>query len=197
MPQLPASYRHATIEDATVLSELVNIAGEGLPYYLWSQLAEQGQSPWEIGRQRASREAGSFSYRNVIVREEAGQVTSVLIGYSIERAATAEEHDELPAMFTPLQQLEDLVVGSWYINVLASYPDYQNNGYGAALLSIAEACCQSCGLNSTSVIVANANTGAKHLYERLGYRELARRPMVKESWESPATEWILLVKDIH
>ncbi|HEY5641696.1 MAG TPA: GNAT family N-acetyltransferase, partial [Woeseiaceae bacterium] len=59
-------------DDARAMAELINIAGEGLPVYLWAKIAEPGQSPWEVGRQRAQRDSGSFSYRNTVVREEDG-----------------------------------------------------------------------------------------------------------------------------
>ncbi|HEX7026895.1 MAG TPA: hypothetical protein VF268_06610 [Gammaproteobacteria bacterium] len=48
-------YRRAVRADAPVLAELVNMAGEGLPLYVWSQMAEGGNSPWDIGRERSGR----------------------------------------------------------------------------------------------------------------------------------------------
>jgi hypothetical protein len=41
---------------------------------------------------------------------------------------------------------------------------------------------------------ADANAGARRLYERCGYRERASRAMVKEKWQHPGTDWVLLVK---
>ena len=67
------SFRHATIDDADVLAELVNYAGEGMPLYLWGELAEPGQSAWDVGRHRAARENGSFSHRNAMIIEHDGQ----------------------------------------------------------------------------------------------------------------------------
>ena len=46
-----------------------------------------------------------------------------------------------------------------------------------------------------SVIVADANQGARQLYERCGYRRRVTRSIVKEDWASPSTNWVLLVKD--
>ena len=46
-----------------------------------------------------------------------------------------------------------------------------------------------------SVIVSDANTGARRLYESLGYREVARRTMVKEEWSNEGQEWVLLAMD--
>jgi ribosomal protein S18 acetylase RimI-like enzyme len=47
-----------------------------------------------------------------------------------------------------------------------------------------------------SVIVSNANHGARRLYERTGYSEIARRPMVKDDWVNEGTEWVLLTKSV-
>ncbi|HEX6094114.1 MAG TPA: hypothetical protein VFZ07_12215, partial [Dongiaceae bacterium] len=57
-------FRPAVIEDAPILAELVNYAGEGLPLYLWGKMAAAGESAWDVGRRRAARDEGSFSYRN-------------------------------------------------------------------------------------------------------------------------------------
>ncbi len=73
--------RPARIEDAAVLAELVNYAGEGLPLYLWGKLAGPGQSAWEVGRNRAAREEGSFSFRNATIIERDGRAAGCLIGY--------------------------------------------------------------------------------------------------------------------
>jgi len=47
-----------------------------------------------------------------------------------------------------------------------------------------------------SIIVADAISTARRLYERSGYRPSAARKIVREAWDSPANEWILLVKDL-
>ena len=178
------------------MAELVNIAGEGMPLYLWTEMAGAGESPWSIGQQRARRESGGFSYRNTVLREDSGSAVSALIGYPLPDAPEPTNYRELPAMFVPLQQLEDLVPGTWYVNVLATYPDYRGKGYGAGLLSIAEQLAADTSRTGLSIIVSDANTGARRLYERQGYAEIASRPMVKESWQNPGENWVLLKKDV-
>jgi hypothetical protein len=83
MIQLEPPFRPATPGDAPALAELVNVAGEGLPVYLWSRMAEAGESAWDVGRRRAMRETGSFSYRNATVAERDGRVIAGLIGYPL------------------------------------------------------------------------------------------------------------------
>lgn len=196
MIEIHAPYRRATLADAPAMAELVNMAGEGIPLYLWTRMAEAGQSPWEIGQERARRETGAFSYRNAIVREQDGEVIACLVGYALETTSAPVDYSEVPPMFVPMQQLEDMVPGTWYVNVLATYPDHRGKGYGRGLLDIAEASATGLGLHGMSIIVADSNIGARRLYERQGYRECGSRPMVKEDWQSPGYRWVLLVKEL-
>jgi hypothetical protein len=105
--------RPANPADAADLAALVNIAGEGLPYHLWSKMAHAGQDPCEVGRERAGREEASFSYRNGVMAEAAGQIVGTLIGYPLPEAPEPIG-PEMPAMFVPLQELENIAPGTWY-----------------------------------------------------------------------------------
>jgi ribosomal protein S18 acetylase RimI-like enzyme len=193
MTKLEPPFRPATIQDAPGLAELVNYAGEGLPYYLWGTLAEPGQDPWDVGLSRAAREDGSFSYRNAAIIERDGQCAGCLIGYEIPDDPEPIASD-MPAMFVPLQELENLVPGTWYVNVLAVRPQFRGQGIGTQLLDLADTTAQSLGKSGLSVIVSDANTGARRLYERCGYSQSATRPMVKEGWKNDGQVWVLLAK---
>jgi hypothetical protein len=57
MDNAKAKFRPGQRDDAAVLADLVNYAGEGLPIYLWSKLAALGQTGWNVGRTRAARAA--------------------------------------------------------------------------------------------------------------------------------------------
>jgi ribosomal protein S18 acetylase RimI-like enzyme len=193
MIELEAPFRHATQDDAQALAELVNIAGEGLPLYLWGKMAEAGESAWEVGHRRAMRESGSFSYRNAILAEIEGRVIACLIGYPLpDRPEPIDEG--MPAMFVPLQELENLAPGTWYVNVLATFEKYRGRGYGTRLLGLAERLAVSADRTGLSIIVSDANAAARRLYKRSGYAEVATRPMVKEAWENPGESWVLLIK---
>jgi ribosomal protein S18 acetylase RimI-like enzyme len=187
------TFRAATVDDASVLAELINYAGEGLPLYLWSRMAEPGEGAWDVGRHRAAREEGSFSYRNATIIEHDGQCAGCLIGYEIPDKPEPIP-DDMPAMFVPLQELENLAPGTWYINVLAVRPQFRNQGLGTKLMALAEEKAQRLGKRGMSVIVSDANLGARRIYTRLGYNEMARRLMLKENWEHGGENWILLTK---
>lgn len=190
-----SAFRPAARADAPVLAELVNHAGEGIPLYLWGKMKEPGETAWDVGRRRAARDEGAFSYRNAVMIECQGQAAGCLIGYAIDEAPEPIPAD-YPAMFRPLQELENLAPGTWYVNVLAVLPAFRNRGLGALLLQRAEETARADGLRGLSIIVSDANTGARRLYERVGYGAAATRPMVKEDWVSEGRSWVLLTKPL-
>ncbi|GAB4356373.1 MAG: GNAT family N-acetyltransferase [Kiloniellaceae bacterium] len=193
MIPLQPPFRPATPADAAVLAELVNHAGEGLPLYLWDKMKEPGETAWDVGRRRAARDEGSFSYRNAALIDHAGAAAGCLIGYGI--ADTPEPvPDDIPAMFRPLLELENLAPSTWYVNVLAVLPAHRGQGLGGKLLTLAEEIGRAEGKTGMSIIVSDGNPGARRLYERCGYRVVAERPMVKEAWRNPGEHWVLLVK---
>ncbi len=193
---LKSPYRAATPRDAAAMAELVNIAGEGMPLHLWTEMAAEGESPWHVGRQRAQRESGAFSYRNTVVQEVGGSVAAALIGYPLPDPPEPVDYSELPEMFVPLQQLEDLVPGTWYINVLATYAQHRGKGLGTGLLTVAEKVAARESCRGLSLIVSDGNPRARKLYGRCGYRDVASRPMVKDSWENAGKNWVLLSKTL-
>lgn len=190
MIELKPPLRIAREEDAPVLAELVNHAGEGMPEYLWSTMAGPGEDPWEIGRQR---QAKKVSDGQIYVVDEGKGAIAGLTGYAIP-ANPEPIPDDMPAMFRPLQELENLAPATWYVNVLAAIPAERGKGHGTRLLGLAEELAHDAGLSGLSLIVAGNNDGARRLYERSGYRELARRLNVPEGWDTDIAEWVLLVK---
>ncbi len=192
---LPTSIRPATPDDAQALVEIIDMASEGLSSYLWAQMAEPGESVREFGERRARRDDGGFSYRNAQIAEVEDTPAGGLIGYPLPDEP-AEIGPDLPAMFVPFQELENLACGSWYINVLAVYPRYRGRGLGRRLLDAAEKVATEGGRQSLSVMVFDRNLGARRLYERVGYREIARRPIVKEDWACESSETVLLMKEL-
>lgn len=187
--------RPAQRDEAALLAELVNYAGEGLPLYLWGRLATPGRLAWDVGRERAERDEGSFSWRNATMIEVDGKAVGCLIGYEIPDNPEPIP-DYMPILFVPLQELENLAPSTWYVNVLAVLPEYRGRGLGTRLLQLADETGRKLGKKGMSVIVSDANVGARRLYERCGYRETARRAMVKEGWDNPGREWVLLTKPL-
>lgn len=192
--------RPATKDDADHLARLVNYAGEGLPLYFWSRAAKEAdqpardgspRDPWEIGRERAQRETGAFSYRHATMAVVAGEIAGCLIAYPIADEPEPVYLDAMPPMFVPIQQLESLAPGTHYVSVLAVHPELRGRGIGRQLLAEAE---RAAGGRTMSIIVSDGNPGARRLYDRAGYRSVASRPMVKDAWANEGENWVLMLK---
>lgn len=192
MITLQTPLRLANEADAPQLADLVNFAGEGLPLYLWTGLAQDGQDPWEIGR---ARQAGKASEGQIVVVDTGDGAVAGLTGYGIGSEPEPMGED-FPPLFRPLQELENETPDSWYVNVLACYPEHRGQGLGSLLLKTAERIGEAEGLQRMSVIVADNNTGARRLYERHGYTEAATRPCVREGWVTDIENWVLLMKGV-
>ena len=187
--------RDARKDDCAELAQLINVAGEGLPLFLWRQMAGAGEDPWEIGRERAARNSGGFSYRNSVVAEVGGSIAGALVGYPVAAEPESIDPASTPPLFVPLLELENLAAGTWYVNAVATFPDARGLGIGSQLMEWAEHTASTLGLRATSLIVSDANLGARRLYERLGYEEAARRTMAKEQWQNAGDNWVLMIKD--
>ena len=181
-------YRNAKKRDAADLARLINYAGEGIPLYYWNKIKPADQDVWSFGASRAEREEGAFSYRNAIVATIEDKVVGCAIRYVIENAAAPSDYVGMPPMFVPLQELEDLAVGSDYLNVLAVDPEYRSRGIGTRLCGMAVI---DEGRDQT-LIAFDSNLRGIRLYESLGFEIVDSRPMVKEDWEGEGETLLLM-----
>ena len=94
----------------------------------------------------------------------------------------------------PLVLLEAKAPGSWYVNVLATFPEFRRQGIGLELLAIAEQKALAEGAGALSVIVAGENERAARLYRRAGFTAAAREPLVPFPGYTHEGDWILLIK---
>jgi len=181
-------YRPAVKGDARDLARLINYAGEGVPVHFWNKIKPADQDVWDFGAGRAARDEGAFSYRNAIVATVDGAVVGCAIRYVIHAAADPADYDAMPPMFVPMQQLEDLAVGTEYLNVLAVDPEFRGRGIGTRLCGTAEVD----RTRDQTLIAFDSNAGAIKLYKSLGFEIEATRPMVKEDWDGEGENLLLM-----
>lgn len=196
MPTRP-TLRPATLADASALAVLMDMAAQGMPSLLWSTLAAPAQSALEVGRDRARREEGGFSYRNAIVAELNGEVVGSLIGYRLDDPFAPGNSDDLTEeMARPILTLEAKVPGSWYIDALAAFAELRGKGVGTKLLEAAETKGREAGARTMSVIVGSWNQAAARLYARVGYAEIAREAAALPPDFPQSGDWVLMTKSL-
>lgn len=193
-PPGSVSLRAARPADAPLLAQLIDLAGEGIPAWLWRQQAFEGESALAVGERRAAREEGGFSYRNAWVLEHEARSAGMLLGYPQPDPCVTGSLDELPSVVRPLVELEALAPGSWYVNAVAVLPEHRGKGFGSALMQHAATLAHRAGCRELSLIVAGGNVGAVRLYRGLGYREVATRPVVRFEGFPHGGDWLLMTR---
>jgi ribosomal protein S18 acetylase RimI-like enzyme len=171
------TFRAAVREDSRRIAELFRISSDGVVDYVWMTLAPEypGLELVEIGADRYAREEGNFSYTNCVVAEREGEVIGQLCTYPI--AESTDEPDETgDPILEPYGRLE--IPGTLYISSLALFDEFRGMGLGTKMLSIARDRARERNLAALSLLVFEQNTGAVKLYEREGFREVDRAPVV-------------------
>lgn len=166
--------RAARREDARDIAELFLISSDGLATYIWSRLAEPGQSLEEVGAARYARDGVAFSYQNCEVMESDGDVIAMAHAFVMDPRAPDDVEDD--PILKPYAELED--PGSLYLSGLAVRPEFQGRGLGGQLLHRVHDQAATLDCPRVSLICFERNEGAFRLYRREGYVELARRPLV-------------------
>ena len=128
-------------------------------------MAGPGESGWEVGRRRVLRDAGGSSWRNGTVMEQDGAVVGLPVRLPAAGRARADRRRAAGDVRAAAGAREP-GAGTWYVNILAVAPAQRGRGHGASLLRLADRLRRG---RAMSVIVADANQGARRLYERCGY----------------------------
>jgi len=186
----------ATIEHAPALACLINLAGEGIPAYLWSALTEGGESAMDVGARRAAREEGSFSYRNAMICTENGILAGMILAYRQADLYDSGDISECPAIVRPLVELESRAPGSWYINAIATFETHRGKGVATRLLLDTEQRARASACAAMSLIVASGNTDAKRLYASLGFTIRDARPIIPWPGCTHDGDWLLMIRDL-
>ena len=185
---MAATLRPAMPEDADLLAQVIDLAGEGLPAALWAGMAGPEGDPMAVGRARARRDQGAFSWRNATVAELDGRPVGAIVTYPIGPAPEPPGPDT-PPVIAQLMALEALAPETRYVNAVAVVGPARRMGVARALMDSVPP-----GPRGTSLIVTDTNTGARAFYARLGFAETARRPVHPGPWRTEACDWLLLIR---
>jgi ribosomal protein S18 acetylase RimI-like enzyme len=193
--QANARFRQARESDALDLACLIDCASRGLALWWWSTMREPGQSSIEVGRQRIRTQTASpLHYGRFTVAEIDGAIAGALTGRLIPVPYEQGDSADLPGILAPVLELQAVAAGSWYLNIIAVYPEYRGQRLGTALLSRAEEIARLADAPQISIISLEANVRALKLYLRHGFAEWARRPYTPFPGSTDEGDWILLKK---
>ncbi|MGE0232436.1 MAG: N-acetyltransferase family protein [Flavobacteriaceae bacterium] len=164
--------RPAVAADARAIAELFLLSSDGLAAYIWRKVDPNAADLLDVGERRYARTNTAFSYENCLVAEAGGAVAGMLHGFGME---TRGEPDEDPVL-RPYSELEE--TPSFYIAGIAVHAPYGRRGIGRQLMQAAAVRARAEGFGRLSLIVFEENVPALGLYLKLGFEEIARRPLV-------------------
>jgi ribosomal protein S18 acetylase RimI-like enzyme len=189
--------RKANGSDVNDIARLALIAGEGIPAWFWKQSAAEAQDIEDVGAKKLLSESDNFSYRNAHVAEIDGKVAGMILGYRLPDEENAEDLDELPEFIRPMVELEQCVPSSFYINMLATFPQYRNMSIGTKLMGIVDRLASDADCSISSLEVFDQNEGALRLYQRLGYEIAEKRRVVPHECHPYDGELLLLTRHVE
>ena len=182
--------RPGTTDDTDLLIEVYTLASEGIANHVWAQIAvREGRDIAEVARERALGKFGDPAI-TIWVAELDGRPAGAILTYAVGQEP--EALDGLPPLFVPLVVLENQAPGTHYVNVLAVLPEFRRCGVASRLLARAV---EEAGERPLSLIVSDANVGARATYAALGFRDGPTESMVKDGWNGRGETWILMIRD--
>lgn len=188
---LAVAARPAEKADCRTIASLYSISSDGVADYIWTTMARSGEDILDVGQRRYEREEGVFSYRNATVAVFKDEIIGMLVAFPMHGAKDAGEAGTDPVL-APYSILEE--DNSYYICGMALFPPYRGHGLGSRFLALAEDQARQRKLSKLSLIVFEQNEGARRLYERHGYREVARQPVVPHPLIRYTGDALLMVK---
>ena len=186
-------FRPAMKSECRAVASLYSISSDGVADYIWTRLAASGEDMLDVGQRRYEREDSVFSYKNCVVAELEGKIVGMIVAFPMEVDEDSPD-TEIDPVLLPYSKLEE--DNSFYICGMAVFPEYRGLGLGTRMLELAETQAKKRGFQKLSLIVFEQNQGAKRLYERHGYREVAREPVVAHELIHYTGDALLMVKEI-
>jgi len=191
MREAQYSIRPARKSDCRRIAELYRISSDGVADYIWTKLAQPGGDILDVGRRRYEREGTPFSYENCKMVELQGAVVGMLVAFPMNVDRDYQEADPVLVPYSLLEEDE-----SYYICGMAVDEGQRGKGIGTALLDEAERSGRKMGFKKLSLVVFEQNVGARRLYERAGYVERQRHPVVPHPLIHYTGDALLMVKDL-
>jgi ribosomal protein S18 acetylase RimI-like enzyme len=165
------------------------------PGWAQSEQAKGTYDPLEVGRLEMLDEDTQFNWRSAHMAEINGEVAGLLLGYRKDDARQPIPDDVWPPL-VPIEELEAEANGLWFISMVGVHKPWRGQGVGSALLEQAEALAQQTQAHGLGLIVGDANSGARKLYESRGFSVKASRPMLPfPGTQQEGNDWLLMVKE--
>jgi ribosomal protein S18 acetylase RimI-like enzyme len=175
--KMDVTLRPATLDDIPDLAQLHLLAAHGLFDALYHDAIPGLPINEIIERVLAPTETMSYKSASVAVRD--GKVIGEIQTFPFDHFGNAPPDPFIPkerlALYKPFEPLRPLGAGSYYINILAVYPQFQGKGIGSKLVNLARSQAVQRGFSKLSLHSFD-DAPVVAFYQRLGFTVVGRSP---------------------
>ena len=172
--------RQATIGDARHLARFSIMAHGGCNEAIYDGLVP-GQSIESVLKPSYSQSGTTAFYENHWIEEQDGRVAGGMHAFAFDNWENDPPDPRVPeeryGIFQPFIDLP--AHGTYYVNVLSTYPEFCRRGIASSLLSLACEQAKEKAFTVISLYVFAENVGALTLYEKMGFKVVGREPVVE------------------
>lgn len=172
------------------------MAGEGIPAFFWEQSRKADEDLYDVGARNLASETENFSYRNVHVAIVDNDIAAMLLAYRLPPAGSNEPLDDYPEFIRPLIELEQCVPDTYYINMMAAFPQYRSRGIGSTLMDYAVGLADQTHCDTLSLEVFDENEGAVRFYRRRGCSVIDQRDVIPHHSHPHHGQILLMTKHL-
>ena len=178
--------KRPTLADVPTLRMIFSTASEGIADYFWDKSRVADQTIDDVAEARMVEKIMDPKNSCWIAFVD-GKPAGGILSYEIEDRIPLEELTPMVASFVAF---ENEAVGTYYINVLSVFPQFQRRGVGTKLIEQAR---KEAGNRDLSLAVSDVNEPAKATYASTGFKYQGAFPKVKEDWDGEGDDWFLMV----
>lgn len=193
--------RDATPADALALAELTIMAGHGLHEVFYAGLIP-GNSTAEIIADRRILRSGNFSSHALwrVAASAQGEILGALNSFPQEIFGQSLADPLLTPTRTKIAdaitELEMSATGTYYINILAVFPECRGSGVGEALMAEADRLARRDEFNRLTLCTFEADNRTVAFYQRQGFKIIDTRPIVPHPGLEHSGNWALMARDL-
>ena len=188
-------YRTGRKADCARIAQLINIASGGVIAYMFNGLVPN-QAPTEIIAHNLKQDREPYSYKNVIVAEDGGEIVGMALSFPADYHQIIDEMRQ----FFPKERLAHLqyfyaarVENSLFLDALCVDEAFRRKGIGGQLIVLTKQKARRSGYDWLSLIVFTDNHAAKRAYYKSGF-EVVEKVILQPHERIPHEGGCLLMK---
>jgi ribosomal protein S18 acetylase RimI-like enzyme len=177
-----AGVRRATPGDALACARLLLMASHGMAEAVFRDLIPGKSTEYIIATRRIEPAGRSSSYTNWWVAEgDHSDIAGGINAYALKEGfrSTREEllTEERIRVLRPMIALDAEATGTFFINILAVFPEHRHAGLGRRLIGLAVEEAREAGMAAVSLTTFEDDERLVSYYRAIGFATVASRPI--------------------